>query len=29
LKKNLKFAFDDYLEVAEEEKEDWVQDVKK
>ena len=29
LKKNLNIAFDDYLEVAEEEKEDWVQDIKK
>lgn len=29
LKDNLKVAFNDYLEVAEEEKEDWVNDVKK
>lgn len=29
LKKNLKVAFDDYLEVAKEEKEDWFKDVKK
>ena len=29
LKRNLKVAFDDYLEVAEEEKEDWVKEIKK
>lgn len=29
LKKNLKVAFEDYLEIAEEEKEDWEQDIKK
>lgn len=29
LKKSLKVAFDDYIEVAEEEKEKWVKDVKK
>ncbi|WP_335966679.1 type II toxin-antitoxin system HicB family antitoxin [Galbibacter sp. PAP.153] len=28
LKENLKAAFEDYLEVAEEEKEDWLNDVK-
>lgn len=28
LKKNLKVAFEDYIEVAESEKEDWVDDVK-
>lgn len=29
LKENLKVAFDDYLEIAEEQKEEWVKDVKK
>jgi predicted RNase H-like HicB family nuclease len=29
LKENLKVAFDDYIEVAEEQKEDWVKNVKK
>lgn len=29
LKKNLRLAFDDYIEVAEEEKEEWIRDVKK
>lgn len=29
LKENLKVAFDDYIEVAEEEKEKWIKDVKK